>query len=117
VNLSNRAGQELLPGRVIHVTGPDEKVSPVTTVPSRSLAARKGRLFPTRQGLSFAKFTDHLKSQSQEFHPTEIASIHRNWRKDGPWTMDELEKLLPGTLWAGATQGPFIPDKKSGAGD
>lgn len=46
-------------------------------------------------------------------HPTEIASIHRDWRKDGPWKIEELEKLLPGTLLSGATQAPFIPDKKS----
>jgi NAD(P)-dependent dehydrogenase (short-subunit alcohol dehydrogenase family) len=50
-------------------------------------------------------------------HPTEIASIHRDWRKDGPWTMEELEKLLPGTLLAGAAQAPFIPERKSRASD
>jgi NAD(P)-dependent dehydrogenase (short-subunit alcohol dehydrogenase family) len=50
-------------------------------------------------------------------HPTEVASIHRDWRKDGPWTMEDLERLLPGTLLAGATQAPFIPDKKSGTAD
>ncbi len=46
-------------------------------------------------------------------HPTEQATICRDWRKDGPWTMDDLEKLLPGTLLSGLTQAPFIPGKKS----
>ncbi len=50
-------------------------------------------------------------------HPTEIASIHRDWRKDGPWTLEELAKLLPGTLLARPTQAPFIPERKSRSGD
>ena len=49
-------------------------------------------------------------------HPTEQATIYRDWRKDGPWTMDELEKLLPETLLSGQIQAPFIPDKKEKAG-
>lgn len=46
-------------------------------------------------------------------HPTEVATICRDWRKDGPWKIDELEKLLPSTLLSGATQASFIPAKKS----
>jgi NAD(P)-dependent dehydrogenase (short-subunit alcohol dehydrogenase family) len=42
-------------------------------------------------------------------HPTEVASIYRDWRKEGPWTMEELKELLPQTLLAGETKAPFIP--------
>ena len=31
-------------------------------------------------------------------HPTEVATICRDWRKDGPWKIEELETLLPSTL-------------------
>ena len=48
-------------------------------------------------------------------HPTEVATICRDWRKDGPWKIDELETLLPSTLLSGATQASFIPAKKSDA--
>jgi len=42
-------------------------------------------------------------------HPVVVSSIHRDWRKDGPWTVDELRDILPGTLLAGETKAPFIP--------
>lgn len=42
-------------------------------------------------------------------HPTEEATIYRDWRKDGPWPMEELEKILPATLLSGPTRAPFIP--------
>jgi len=32
--------------------------------------------------------------------PFEIAGLHRQHRKDGAWTVDELIKLVPGTLMA-----------------
>ena len=48
-------------------------------------------------------------------HPTEVATICRDWRKDGPWKIDELEKLLASTLLSGATQASFIPPKQSDA--
>jgi NAD(P)-dependent dehydrogenase (short-subunit alcohol dehydrogenase family) len=48
-------------------------------------------------------------------HPKLEHAIHRDWRKDGPWKVEELEALLPATLLAGSTQAPFIPEpKKSG---
>ena len=42
-------------------------------------------------------------------HPTEVRSIHKDWRNEGPWSIDELEELLPHTLLAGETKAPFIP--------
>jgi hypothetical protein len=38
--------------------------------------------------------------------------IYRDWRKDGPWKVDELEELLPASLLGGPTQAPFIPEPK-----
>ena len=48
-------------------------------------------------------------------HPTEVATICRDWRKDGPWKIEELETLLPSTLLSDSTQASFIPAKKSDA--
>lgn len=42
-------------------------------------------------------------------HPTEVSSIYRDWKIEGPWPMEELERLLPSTLLAGDTKAPFIP--------
>ena len=42
-------------------------------------------------------------------HPTEANSIYRDWKTEGPWTMDELKDLLPNSLLAGETKAPFIP--------
>ena len=47
-------------------------------------------------------------------HPPEMNSIHRDWRTEGPWPMDELVEILPNTLLAGETRAPFIlPAKRS----
>jgi len=42
-------------------------------------------------------------------HPTEERGIYKDIEKDGPWTLEELEKLLPGTVLAGQTRAPHIP--------
>jgi NAD(P)-dependent dehydrogenase (short-subunit alcohol dehydrogenase family) len=43
-------------------------------------------------------------------HPTETRSIFRNYKKDGPWTVEELKDLLPSTVLAGGARAPFIPE-------
>jgi NAD(P)-dependent dehydrogenase (short-subunit alcohol dehydrogenase family) len=45
-------------------------------------------------------------------HPTVEGMIYRDWRKDEPWKLEELEEILPGTLLSGSTQAPFIPEPK-----
>jgi NAD(P)-dependent dehydrogenase (short-subunit alcohol dehydrogenase family) len=45
-------------------------------------------------------------------HPTVERAIYRDWRKDGPWKLEELEGLLPQTLLSGPAQAPFIPEPK-----
>ncbi len=42
-------------------------------------------------------------------HPTETRSIFRNWRRDGPWTFEELKDLLPGTVLSEGSRAPYIP--------
>lgn len=42
-------------------------------------------------------------------HPTEIRGIYRNYKKDGPWPVEELIKVLPTTVLAGETRAPHIP--------
>ena len=47
-------------------------------------------------------------------HPSEMNSIHRDWRTEGPWPVDELVEILPNTLLVGETRAPFIlPAKRS----
>jgi NAD(P)-dependent dehydrogenase (short-subunit alcohol dehydrogenase family) len=42
-------------------------------------------------------------------HPTEIRSVYREFKKDGPWTLEELQALLPATVLSGQTKAPHIP--------
>jgi NAD(P)-dependent dehydrogenase (short-subunit alcohol dehydrogenase family) len=42
-------------------------------------------------------------------HPTEVQSMHRDWRTQGKWTVEELARLLPSSLLADGTKAPFIP--------
>lgn len=42
-------------------------------------------------------------------HPTVVSSVYRDWRKDGPWTIEELKNVLPATILSGETKAPFIP--------
>jgi NAD(P)-dependent dehydrogenase (short-subunit alcohol dehydrogenase family) len=42
-------------------------------------------------------------------HPTETRGIYRDYKKDGPWTLEELKRLLPGTVLAGEVKAPHIP--------
>lgn len=42
-------------------------------------------------------------------HPSEVRSIYRNFRRDGPWTIEELRELLPATVLQGNPKAPHIP--------
>ncbi|MFT5435184.1 MAG: NAD(P)-dependent dehydrogenase (short-subunit alcohol dehydrogenase family) [Myxococcota bacterium] len=42
-------------------------------------------------------------------HPTEVKSVFKDHIADGPWTVEELEKVLPGTVLSGETKAPHIP--------
>ena len=42
-------------------------------------------------------------------HPTVVSSVYRDWRKNGPWTIEELQTILPSTILSGETKAPFIP--------
>lgn len=41
-------------------------------------------------------------------HPSEIRSIYRNHKKDGPWPLEELRELLPSTVLQGNPRAPHI---------
>ncbi len=41
-------------------------------------------------------------------HPEETSVLWRDHEKDGPWTVDELRKLLPGTLFGGGKKAPHL---------
>jgi len=43
-------------------------------------------------------------------HPSETRTIQKDWRRKGPWTFDELKKLMPASLLWDGTKAPFIPD-------
>ena len=42
-------------------------------------------------------------------HPEEVRGIYRDYKKDGPWTIEELKELLPKTVLARDTKSPHIP--------
>ena len=42
-------------------------------------------------------------------HPTESRTIYREAGNSEPWTLDELDEVLPSTVMGGDTQAPFIP--------
>ncbi|MBI4288088.1 MAG: hypothetical protein HY671_06665 [Chloroflexi bacterium] len=42
-------------------------------------------------------------------HPTETRGIYRNYKKVGPWPIEEAKELLPRTVLAGETRAPHIP--------
>jgi NAD(P)-dependent dehydrogenase (short-subunit alcohol dehydrogenase family) len=44
-------------------------------------------------------------------HPTEARGIYKDYHGKGPWTLDELERLLPGTVLAGGVKAPHIPQE------
>ena len=41
-------------------------------------------------------------------HPEESMVVWRDHETDGPWTVDELRRLLPGTLFAGSRKAPHL---------
>lgn len=41
-------------------------------------------------------------------HPEESVFVWRDNKKDGPWTVDELRKLLPATLLSGSKKAAFL---------
>jgi NAD(P)-dependent dehydrogenase (short-subunit alcohol dehydrogenase family) len=42
-------------------------------------------------------------------HPTEMTSVFKDHSQKGPWTLEELEQILPGTVLSGETKAPHIP--------
>lgn len=42
-------------------------------------------------------------------HPTEVTSVFKDHTMQGPWTLEELEAILPSTVLAGDTKAPHIP--------
>ena len=41
-------------------------------------------------------------------HPEETMTVWRDYEKDGPWTVDQLRQILPGTLFAGSKKAPHL---------
>jgi NAD(P)-dependent dehydrogenase (short-subunit alcohol dehydrogenase family) len=41
-------------------------------------------------------------------HPEDSMVVWRDHEKDGPWTVDQLRQLLPGTLFAGSKKAPHL---------
>ena len=41
-------------------------------------------------------------------HPTEMRSIFRDFKKDGPWPLEELRELIPDTILASDKKAPHI---------
>ena len=41
-------------------------------------------------------------------HPDEALVVWRDHEKEGPWTVDQLRRILPGTLFAGSRKAPHL---------
>jgi NAD(P)-dependent dehydrogenase (short-subunit alcohol dehydrogenase family) len=41
-------------------------------------------------------------------HPEETMVVWRDYEKEGPWTVDQLRQILPGTLFAGSKKAPHL---------
>ena len=41
-------------------------------------------------------------------HPEETMAVWRDYEKEGPWTVDQLRQILPGTLFAGSKKAPHL---------
>ena len=78
--------------------GPEYNSPVVAYLASEEAAGTTGVVFRTGSG-----------KVGRYAHPTEVKSVHRDWKTDGVWTMDELKEILPQTLLAGETKAPFIP--------
>jgi NAD(P)-dependent dehydrogenase (short-subunit alcohol dehydrogenase family) len=41
-------------------------------------------------------------------HPDDSMTLWRDYEKDGPWTVEELRKILPNTMFAGSKKAPHL---------
>ena len=76
-----------------------EYVSPMVVYLSSELAAGvTGRVFRVGAG-----------KVGIYSHPTEMRTIYRNFKKDGPWPIEELKDLIPDTVLYSDRKAPHIP--------
>ena len=76
-----------------------EYVSPMVVYLSSELAAGvTGRVFRVGAG-----------KVGIYSHPTEMRTIYRNFKKDGPWPVEELKDLIPDTVLYSDRKAPHIP--------
>ena len=76
-----------------------EYVSPMVVYLSSELAAGvTGRVFRVGAG-----------KVGIYSHPTEMRTIYRNFKKDGPWPIEELKELIPDTVLYSDRKAPHIP--------
>ena len=76
-----------------------EYVSPMVVYLSSDLASNVN-------GLVFRVGSGKIGRYS---HPTESRTIYREAGNSKPWTLDELDQILPNTVMGGDTKAPFIP--------
>ncbi len=76
-----------------------EYVSPMVVYLSSELAAGvTGRVFRVGAG-----------KVGIYSHPTEMRTIYRNFKKDGPWPIEELKELIPDTVLYSDRKAPHLP--------
>ena len=76
-----------------------EYVSPMVVYLSSELAAGvTGRVFRVGAG-----------KVGIYSHPTEMRTIYRNFKKDGPWPVEELKELIPDTVLYSDRKAPHLP--------
>ena len=82
--------------------------TPVRPDPIYSTGAVLFLLTPEADGISGTIIRSGAGTVSRLTHPEESKVLWRDYEKDGPWTVDQLRKILPGTLFAGSKKAPHL---------
>ena len=82
--------------------------TPVRPDPIYSTGAVLFLLSPEADDISGCIIRSGAGRVSRFTHPEESKVLWRDYEKDGPWTVEELRKILPGTLFSGSKKAPHL---------
>ena len=82
--------------------------TPVRPDPSYAMPAVMFLLTPEADEISGIVVRSGAGRISRFSHPEETSVLWRDYEKDGAWTIEELRKILPGTLFAGKKKAPHL---------
>ena len=98
----NKKFQAGLLGKELH------NKTPIRPDPSYAMGAVLFLLSPEADEISGCVIRSGAGRVSRYTHPEDSMVLWRDHEKDGPWTVDELRKILPSTLFAGGKKAPHL---------